>query len=213
MAALAKGAKVRTIVTAAFLMGSPLLIFIVAAIDAIKIYVLFIWAAYFIAGIVAVYLSIRYFNKQQWVASRLASQHLGLRKGLYIPARVIRYGPDPIDAWLIANGVRNPVTGLDPRVLQANQAGDASDKFRDPKAPVTFGLVVMFVGFALLIPWVVLILRASITATAPYPGTGLLAVGAFAIMAVGIVLIAVFSRRRVRARIAWAKARQSRAPD
>ena len=208
MAALRKGARARALVVLIWLLGLPVVLISVDAIPPIRIYALFFAAGYLLAGLVAIGWSVWYATKQQELASVLASQHLGIHVGgPLIPARVIRYGTDFIDAWLVGHGIRNPVTGLDSRGHSAPVDTDRSEPFRDRKWPTNLAIAITFLGLALLVPWGIMLIMASLVdqgqpAIAPF-----LVSAAFGFIVLGIVLIAVFSRARVRARVAWAESR------
>lgn len=214
MDALRRGARVRALVTIVMFIGTPVLFLAVAAIPPIRIYVLFFAMGWFVAGIVALILSLRYAIRQQQEASRLASAHLGIAPGgPLIPARVIRYGSDFIDAWLVGHGLPIPGSGTTAPGAEQLTASRATTPFQDRKTPTNIALGIMFAGAALLIPWGILLIRASIIGSGPSPILLLLMVAAFALIALGLGLVIVFSRQRVRARIAWHQSHQRPNPN
>jgi hypothetical protein len=207
--ALARGARVRSLVTLLWLVGLPIVAGIVLAIPPIRIYILFFVAGYWLIGMIGFVLAVRYLIRQQRIAVILATRHLGIGpRGPFIPVGVIRDGSDYIDAWLAGHGVVNPVTGLDPTLPVGQSPPGVPDKFVDRKGVTNFGIGLMFFGVALLVPWAIIILRASITDVPSSPLVYLFLVGAFGCIAGGVVVVAVSGRRRVRARVAWVQARQ-----
>lgn len=182
----------------------PVVLIVSATVPGLRDYATIPIVAWFIVLIAAIVVSARWAARQQMEASHLATNFIGLRTPAPpIPASVIRGGPRNIDAWFAVNGVTNPVTGLVPPPIGPNRP-----PFNDTmRVPTRIGIVMMFVGLGLLAPWAVALITASIESSqlSPLLSVGLL-VAAFGLIAAGIIVILIASRRRLLARLAWAQA-------
>jgi hypothetical protein len=185
------------------LVGTPIILIGSATIPVVRDFAVIPVLVWFIAGVLGIIVSERWWAGQQVIAARLASENLGLRPPMpQLPAVLLRHGPQYIDAWFATQGIANPVTGLVPPARRPQRP-----PFLDTlKVPARVGMILMFVGLGLLIPWGGLLIYWTIAGNgSPFVAVALL-ITAFSTIAVGFVVTVVVARARVRRRLAWAEA-------